>query len=280
LGYTKQELLTKSVMDIDPDFPRETWNAFWEEFKHTKLLRLETRHRGKSGEVYPVEVVANYILHEGEELDYAFVRDITERKQAEASLQAFQDQVRQMQKMEAIGELASGIAHDFNNVLTAIMGNAQLACKKVASDHPLQSNLMRILEASDRASRLVQRYGRTLVSPQEIFQRCPVVFPQMVQRGYARQFDDARLIQADLNRAFAIGALGAGEPAGARRRARDGVEQRALAGVRHADQSDAQAPLATKSVLDHAILERMKAWTSWACSGVATLPVPIAQTGS
>jgi len=157
LGYTKQELLTKSVMDIDPDFPRETWNAFWEEFKHTKLLRLETRHRGKSGEVYPVEVVANYILHEGEELDYAFVRDITERKQAEAALQAFQDQVRQMQKMEAIGELASGIAHDFNNVLTAIMGNAQLASKKVASDHPLQSNLMRILEASDRASRLVQQ---------------------------------------------------------------------------------------------------------------------------
>ena len=157
LGYAKQELLTKSVMDIDPDFPRETWNAFWEEFKHTKLLRLETRHRGKSGEVYPVEVVANYILHEGEELDYAFVRDITERKQAEAALQAFQDQVRQMQKMEAIGELASGIAHDFNNVLTAIMGNAQLACKKVASDHPIQSNLMRILEASDRASRLVQQ---------------------------------------------------------------------------------------------------------------------------
>lgn len=157
LGYTKQELLTKSVMDIDPDFPRETWDAFWEQFKHTKLLRLETRHRGKSGEVYPVEVVANYILHEGEELDYAFVRDITERKQAEAALQAFQDQIRQMQKMEAIGELASGIAHDFNNILTAIMGNAQLACKKVASDHPLQPNLIRILEASDRASRLVQQ---------------------------------------------------------------------------------------------------------------------------
>lgn len=157
LGYTKQELLTKSVMDIDPDFPQETWNAFWEEFKQTKLLRLETRHRGKSGEVYPVEVVANYILHEGEELDYAFVRDITERKESEAALQAFQDQIRQMQKMEAIGELASGIAHDFNNILTAIMGNAQLACKKVSSDHPLQPNLIRILEASDRASLLVQQ---------------------------------------------------------------------------------------------------------------------------
>jgi PAS domain S-box-containing protein len=133
LGYTKEELLTKSVMDIDPNFPQATWDSFWEEFKNTKFLRLETRHRAKSGEIYPVEVVANYVLHEGEELDYAFVRDITERKQAEAALQSFQDQIRQMQKMEAIGELAGGIAHDFNNILTAILGNAQLACKKVAS---------------------------------------------------------------------------------------------------------------------------------------------------
>ena len=157
LGYTKEELLTKSVMDIDLNFPRATWDSFWEEFQNTKFLRLETQHRGKSGEIYPAEVVANYVLHEGEELNYAFVRDITERKQAEAALQAFQNQIRQMQKMEAIGELAGGIAHDFNNILTAILGNTQLACKKVASDHPVQLNLMRILEASDRASRLVHQ---------------------------------------------------------------------------------------------------------------------------
>ena len=169
LGYTKQELLTKSVMDIDPDFSSARWKTFWEEFKHTKLLRLETRHRDKSGEIYPVEVVANYIVHEGEELDYAFVRDITERKQAEAALQAFQDQIRQMQKMEAIGELASGIAHDFNNIITAILGNAQLACEKVASDHPLRPNLTRILEASDRASRLVQQI--LMFSHQQAFSR-------------------------------------------------------------------------------------------------------------
>ena len=156
-------------MDIDPDFSPARWETFWEEFKHTKLLRLETRHRDKSGKIYPVEVVANYIVHEGEELDYAFVRDITERKQAEAALQAFQDQIRQMQKMEAIGELASGIAHDFNNIITAILGNAQIACGKVASDHPLRPNLTRILEASDRASRLVQQI--LMFSHQQAFSR-------------------------------------------------------------------------------------------------------------
>ncbi|MDP2384081.1 MAG: PAS domain S-box protein [Nitrospirota bacterium] len=86
LGYTKEELLTKSVMDIDPDFSPDVWTTFWEEFKRKKLLRLETRHRSKSGEIYPVEVVANFIVHEGKELDYAFVRDITERKRAEEQL--------------------------------------------------------------------------------------------------------------------------------------------------------------------------------------------------
>jgi len=91
LGYTKQELLTMSVMDIDPDFPVTTWEAFWTEFKNSKLIRLETRHRSKTGEIYPVEVVANYHLHNGRELDYAIVRDITERKQAEEALRASEE---------------------------------------------------------------------------------------------------------------------------------------------------------------------------------------------
>lgn len=83
LGYTKDELLTMSVMDIDPDFSSEVWTAFWEEFSNSRRIRLETKHRSKSGEVYPVEVVANYLSHEGRELDCAIVRDISERKQAE-----------------------------------------------------------------------------------------------------------------------------------------------------------------------------------------------------
>jgi PAS domain S-box-containing protein len=183
LGYTKQELLTKSVMDIDPDFPPAVWTTFWDEFKQSKLLRFETRHRSKSGEIYPVEVVANYILHEGRELDYAFVRDITERKKSEAALQVFQDQIRQMQKMEAIGQMAGGIAHDFNNILTAILGNAKMACTKVASDHPSQSNLRRIIEAGDRASHLVQQiltYSHKQAFSRTVLALSPVVNEALV----------------------------------------------------------------------------------------------------
>ncbi|MEK9142030.1 MAG: PAS domain S-box protein [Nitrospirota bacterium] len=86
LGYTKEELLRLSVTDLDPDFPQSVWSEFWVGFAQVGQLRLETRHRAKSGEIYPVEVVANYLCHDGQELDYAVVRDISERKQAEAAL--------------------------------------------------------------------------------------------------------------------------------------------------------------------------------------------------
>ncbi|MGB4068414.1 MAG: PAS domain S-box protein, partial [Nitrospira sp.] len=77
LGYTKEELLRMSVMDLDPDFPPAAWGECWARLTRAGQLRLETRHRTKSGEIYPVEVVANYLCHDGQELDYAVVRDIT-----------------------------------------------------------------------------------------------------------------------------------------------------------------------------------------------------------
>lgn len=86
LGYTKGELLTMSMMDIDLDFPSTVWDEMWDKLRSDGQLFIETRHRSKSGEIYPVEVVANYLEHNGQELDYAIVRDITERKQAEEAV--------------------------------------------------------------------------------------------------------------------------------------------------------------------------------------------------
>ncbi|QPD04822.1 MAG: putative Histidine kinase [Candidatus Nitrospira kreftii] len=86
LGYTKGELLTLSMTDIDLDFPSTVWDEMWDKLRSDGQLFIETRHRSKSGEIYPVEVVANYLEHNGQELDYAIVRDITERKQAEEAV--------------------------------------------------------------------------------------------------------------------------------------------------------------------------------------------------
>ena len=119
---------------------------------------MPARHRKKDGELLPVEISANHFTHDGKEYDCAFCRDITDRKQAEETLRRVEEQLRQSQKMEAVGQLAGGIAHDFNNVLTAIIGYSQLI---LASDEPLTStqrgDVEEIKASAERASALTRQ---------------------------------------------------------------------------------------------------------------------------
>jgi PAS domain S-box-containing protein len=90
-------------------------------------------------------------------------RDITERKQAEAIRLDLEAQLRESQKMEAIGTLAGGIAHDFNNILAAILGNLALARDEVGAGHGAQLSLGQISKSAMRARGLVQQilaFGR------------------------------------------------------------------------------------------------------------------------
>ena len=83
--------------------------------------------------------------------------DITELKEAESHQRALESQLRESQKMEAIGTLAGGVAHDFNNLLAAILGNLVLAREDVGEHHPAQESLAEISRAAIRARQLVQQ---------------------------------------------------------------------------------------------------------------------------
>ncbi len=83
--------------------------------------------------------------------------DISELKAAEAQQRALEAQLRESQKMEAIGTLAGGVAHDFNNLLAAILGNLALAREDVGSGHIAQESLAEINRAAIRARQLVQQ---------------------------------------------------------------------------------------------------------------------------
>lgn len=83
LRYSCDELLSMTVHDIDPDFPEDVWSDHWRELKQLGTLKFESHHRTKDGLVFPVEITANYISHEGSEYNCAYARDITDRKQAE-----------------------------------------------------------------------------------------------------------------------------------------------------------------------------------------------------
>jgi PAS domain S-box-containing protein len=90
--------------------------------------------------------------------------DITEKRKLE-------EQLRHMQKMDAIGQLAGGIAHDFNNILTAIVGYGHIALMKMAANDPQRLNIEHMLEAADRAARLTQNL--LVLSRKQIIDRKP-----------------------------------------------------------------------------------------------------------
>ena len=110
LGYTKEELLSLKVYDINPHFSAGSWAEHWRAIKQFQSFNFESEHRTKEGRFFPVEVTVNYLKFNGSEYHCAFVRDITERKQAEAQLQNAKDQLQAV--LDAVPGLVSWIDSD------------------------------------------------------------------------------------------------------------------------------------------------------------------------
>jgi two-component system cell cycle sensor histidine kinase/response regulator CckA len=102
----------------------------------------------------------------------AMFLDVTEKQQAEEERRRLEEQLRQSQKMEAVGRLAGGIAHDFNNLLMVIMGHGELLRRSFEPDDPRLRKVQHVMGASERAARLV----RQLLA----FSRKQVMEPQVV----------------------------------------------------------------------------------------------------
>jgi PAS domain S-box-containing protein len=174
LGYSREELLSMTIQEINPEFPPERWPFHWEELRKRRTFSSESTHRAKDGRLLPVEITANYIEFDGKEYNCVYARDISDRKRAEEESRGLHAQLVQAQKMEAIGHLAGGIAHDFNNLLTGILGYANLLSLKEEADPVVVKAAGIIQRSAERASQLTAQLlgfaeqGKNLNEPVEL----------------------------------------------------------------------------------------------------------------
>jgi len=152
-GYTAKNVIGKTPRILksgkhDAEFYRNFWNTI----NKGKAWEGRFTNRKKNGTLYDVETLVYPIRDKnGKVINYVgFGRDITQEMEIEK-------QLRQTQKLNAIGKLAGGIAHDFNNILTAILGYVALCMNEVSENSSAYNYLKEIVKAGDRASQLVRQ---------------------------------------------------------------------------------------------------------------------------
>ncbi|MGI3903463.1 MAG: PAS domain S-box protein [Janthinobacterium lividum] len=129
LGRVPEDLVDRPFLDlVHPDDRRRTISAMAVLGDGLSVLGFENRYAHQDGSYRWFSW--NAVPHEG--FIYAVVRDVTQEREAAAALAKAEDQLRQSQKMEAVGQLTGGIAHDFNNLLTGITGALDLMQRRIA----------------------------------------------------------------------------------------------------------------------------------------------------
>jgi two-component system cell cycle sensor histidine kinase/response regulator CckA len=157
LGYSREELMQLNIWDIDVEFTQEMWGPHWKKVKERGGARLERLHRRKDGTVFPVEISSKNVAFENQVYHMAYVRDISDRVNANKERETLEAQLIQSQKMESIGRLAGGVAHDFNNMLSVILGYSELIKTKLAPDDPIMRDFEQIQRAAKRAQDITQQ---------------------------------------------------------------------------------------------------------------------------
>jgi PAS domain S-box-containing protein len=162
-GYTRAELIGQPVEVLMPKKTHVDHVHLRQRYLDTPTPRPMGANRShlyarrKDGTVFPADISLSPIQSDEGLSVVAAVRDTTDRVRAEEERGKLEGQLRQAQKMDAIGTLAGGIAHDFNNLLTAILGNAELLMMLIEPGHPHLENLEPIRAASLRARDLVKQ---------------------------------------------------------------------------------------------------------------------------
>ncbi len=158
LGYPADELASMTFWDITPEDQHEqeiVQMRLLKEKSPTQPFEKEIIH--KNGDRIPVQVSYHFLEREGQQFVGTSMEDISDRKASELALAKSEEQLRQSEKMRAVGELTGGVAHDFNNLLAVVLGNAELIEEKLPEDAPEQAQLQTLMGAATRGAELTRR---------------------------------------------------------------------------------------------------------------------------
>jgi PAS domain S-box-containing protein len=155
LGYAAEELVGHHVTEFALVDDHADTVAAYANAARSSSPQLVDRYRHKDGSVRWIAWVAAPFGG----MTYATGRDITLERERQAALEQAQEQLRQAQKMEAVGQLTGGLAHDFNNMLASIMGGLELSAIRIRQDRPdeVQRYMGMAMSATRRAAALTHR---------------------------------------------------------------------------------------------------------------------------
>ncbi|MBW2073067.1 MAG: PAS domain S-box protein, partial [Deltaproteobacteria bacterium] len=203
-GWTLEECLGKKLENFIPETARDSAKIMLDELlTGAEYSGVETQRYTKKGELIPVSISgAVYKDSDGKPVGSLInLRDISEKKKLQA-------QLRQAQKMEAVGTLAGGIAHDFNNLLQAVHGYSELLLMGKKEDAPDYQKLQKILRAAERGGELTKQlltFSRKVESKKQPLNLNNEVeqVSSLLERTFPKMIEIELLLEKDLKISYA-----------------------------------------------------------------------------
>jgi two-component system cell cycle sensor histidine kinase/response regulator CckA len=181
LGYTPDEAIGKNILMLFPPEKRAEETEILRRISNgEKVEHYETARLRKDGSLVDVSLTVSPVKDANGQVMGAskIVHDLTSRRRDEATVERLERQLRQSQKMEAVGQLAGGVAHDFNNLLSVILSCCDMVLEGLLPGEPLRMDIEEIRKAGSRASDLTRQL--LAFSRQQILQPCVVDLNRVV----------------------------------------------------------------------------------------------------